>query len=93
MSGKAALPNLATRLALRPKEAAEALGISERKLRELVPELPHVRRRGVLLFPVESLRAWLAGTAKAESQAVRIRPRGRKRADSLAREVLEDLGR
>ncbi len=44
---------LATRLALRPREAAEALGLSERKLRELLPELPPVRRGGIVLFPVD----------------------------------------
>ena len=61
------------RLALRPKEAAQALGLSERKLRELVPELPHVRRGGVLLFPVEALRRWLeeeAGKGTPSVEAV-----------------------
>src|SRR5262245_44243801 len=46
--------NLSDRLALRPREAAEALGLSERKRRELLPELPHVRRGGVVL-----LHSWL----------------------------------
>ena len=55
------------RLALRPKQAAEALGISERRLRQLVPKLPHVRLDGVLLFPVEELRAWLAEQARTSS--------------------------
>ena len=55
------VPRLSERLALRPREAAQALGISERKLRELLPELPHVRRGGVLMFPVDSLRGWARG--------------------------------
>ncbi len=59
--------NLATRLALRPKEAAEALGISERKLREMLPELPHIRRAGVVMLPVMALQRWLDDEAKARS--------------------------
>ena len=54
--------HLADRLALRPKEAAEALGLSERKLREVLPQLPHVRVGGAVLLPVEALRSWLDGT-------------------------------
>ena len=50
---------LADRLALRPKEAAQALGIGERTLRQILPELPHVRLGGVVLLPVEGLQAWL----------------------------------
>ena len=57
---------LATRLALRPKEAAEALGIGERTLRQILPELPHVRVGGVILIPVDALREWLLDRAKAE---------------------------
>ena len=69
------------RLALRPKEAAEALGISERTLRQLLPELPHFRRGGVVLLPVEELRAWLREQATAEGS----------RASALADEILEQL--
>jgi len=54
-------------LALRPKEAAEALGISERKLREMLPELPHIRRGGVVMLPVMPLQRWLDDQAKASS--------------------------
>ena len=54
------------RLALRPKEAAQALGIGERTLRQMLPELPHVRVGGVVLLPVEGLQAWLREQAKAE---------------------------
>ena len=53
------LPDLGSRLALRPKEAADALGIGERTLRQILPELPHVRVGGVVLLPVEALRRWL----------------------------------
>jgi hypothetical protein len=51
-----ALPDLSTRLALRPVEAADALGISERKLREILPTLPVIRMDGCILIPIEPLR-------------------------------------
>ena len=61
------------RIALRPKEAAHALGVSERTLRQMLPELPIVRHGGVVLLPVGSLRAWLekrARIATAQSDAM-----------------------
>jgi hypothetical protein len=74
-------PDLATRLALRPIEAAEALGICERKLREILPELPHFRIGSRVLIPVKPLEAWLAEQAKAEAG----------RADRVVSEILADL--
>jgi len=53
------------RLALRPKEAAAALGISPRKLWQLTAdgEVPCVRlgggNRGAVLYAVSDLEAWL----------------------------------
>ena len=73
--------NLATRLALRPKEAAEALGISERTLRQILPELPHVRVGGVVLLPVEALRAWLTDQAKTRAC----------RSTKMAEEILSEI--
>ena len=61
---------LDSRLALRPKEAAEALGISERTIRQLLPELPTVRRGGVVLVPVAGLREWLRDESRAEKGRV-----------------------
>ena len=61
---------LADRLALRPREAAEALGIGERTLRQILPELPHVRVGGAVLLPVDALRAWLSDQAKTEQGRV-----------------------
>lgn len=61
---------LPERLALRPKEAAEALGLSERKFREIMHELPHLFVGGVRLFPVASLREWLSRKATAEKGRV-----------------------
>ncbi len=54
------------RLALRPREAAYALGISERTLRQILPELPHLRVGGVVLLAVEELRVWLRTQAAME---------------------------
>ncbi len=70
--------DLTSRLALRPKEAAEALGVSERTLRQMLPELPHVRVGGVVLLPVDALRGWLLEQAKVEQG----------RAEKVAEEVL-----
>ena len=69
---------LGTRLALRPREAAEALGVSERTLRKMLPQLPHVRRGGVVLLPVEALRRWLEEQAQSEGS----------RADAIVQDVL-----
>lgn len=69
------------RLALRPKEAAEALGLSERKIRELIPELPHVRVGGAVLLPVEGLRAWLREQTAVEQAQV----------TNVVEGILEDL--
>jgi excisionase family DNA binding protein len=74
-------PNLSDRLALRPAEAAEALGVSIRTLRRLLPELPHIRRGGAVLFPVEPLRRWLEEEAKTEG----------RRTDRMAAEILGAL--
>ena len=50
------------RLALRPKAAAKALGIGQRKLWELTNRglIPHVRIDNCVLYPLEARRAWLA---------------------------------
>jgi excisionase family DNA binding protein len=59
----------AENLALRPREAAKALGVSERSLWEWTHrgDVPHVRIGRTIMYPVDALRAWLnrqAGTAK-----------------------------
>jgi len=69
------------RLALRPAEAARALGIGERTLRQLLPTLPHVRAGGTVLLPVDGLRRWLEEEAKVE----------KSRADRIAHEILEEM--
>ena len=74
-------PLLATRLALRPKEAALALGISVRTLRGLLPHLPHLREGNVVLIPVDGLRDWLRERARAECS----------QADDIAAEIVRAL--
>ena len=59
------------RLALRPKEAALALGIGERKLWEITADrtsgIPHVRFGKAIVYPVGELERWLAEQAGKRS--------------------------
>ena len=59
-----------TRLALRPKDAAKALGIGERLLwsKTNAGEIPHVRIGRAVIYPVELLRDWLTKQAKATAK-------------------------
>lgn len=52
-------------LSLRPKDAAKALGIGQRKLWELTKAgvIPSVKAGTCTLYPVEELRAWLSAEA------------------------------
>ncbi len=54
-------------LALRPKAAARALGIGERKLWEITADqssgIPHVRFGKAVVYPIDELRRWLAEQA------------------------------
>jgi excisionase family DNA binding protein len=61
---------LSDRLALRPKEAAIALGVSERTLRQMLPELPHVRLGSRVVIPVALLEEWLRTHSEAEENRV-----------------------
>jgi hypothetical protein len=49
---------LASRLALRIDEAAEAMGIAEGTVRNYLSQIPHFRLGRTLLFPVDGLRKW-----------------------------------
>ena len=69
--------NLPSPLALRPREAAKALGISPRLLWQLTKDghIPCVRvgsgKRRTVLYPLADLQAWLtrqAATAKGGEQ-------------------------
>ena len=61
---------LAERLALSVPETATALGVSERHLRDLLPEIPHTRLGGRVVIPVEQMRKWLADQTKIEPNRV-----------------------
>ena len=53
-------------LAMRPREAAKALGISERLLWEWTDKgiVPHVRLGKRIVYPVDVLREWLRQQAQ-----------------------------
>jgi len=55
-------------LAMRLREAAAALGVSERTLWDWTQrgDVPHVRRNKTILYPVDALRRWLDEQAKAK---------------------------
>lgn len=59
----------APRLALRPKDAAAALGISERTLARLkaAGKLQFARIGTAILYPVDGLSAFLAGKSFGEA--------------------------
>jgi predicted DNA-binding transcriptional regulator AlpA len=58
-------------LSMRPKEAAKALGISERLLWEWTNRgiVPHIRIGGVIIYPADSLRKWLQRQAEKVQDA------------------------
>lgn len=65
--------NTLPRLALRPREAAKALGIGERKLWELTADrtsgIPHIHVGRAVVYPIDGLRRWLDEQAgKGETQ-------------------------
>jgi len=73
---------LSSRLALRPKEAAEALGVSLGTLRKWMRDdgLPFIRLDGVVLIPRSELGEWMAAHINDE-----------RRADAHATEILGGL--
>lgn len=65
-------------LAMRPREAAAALGVSERTLWDWTQrgDVPHVRRNKTILYPVDALRRWLDEEASAKAAAEEAQPQG-----------------
>ena len=61
---------LSNRLALSIREAAAAVGVSERTLRQMLPELPHVRLGSRVVIPVALLEEWLRTQSEAEENRV-----------------------
>ena len=72
---------LSNRLGLTVEEAADTIGVSERHLRSLLPEIPHCRVGSRVVVPVEPLRQWLHERAQAEQQGAEV----------MAREIVESL--
>ena len=58
-------------LALRPRDAARDLSISERLLWEWTRSegLPHVRIGAVVLYPVDGLKQWLNERANSQTDS------------------------
>lgn len=54
------------RLAMRPKDAAKALGIGERLLWSMTNrgEIPHVKLGKAVLYPIAELERWLSERAE-----------------------------
>ena len=73
--------SLADRLALRPAEVAEVLGVSERTVRQILPELPTVRVGSSVLIPTKMLERWLQERAEIEE----------RRVEKAVNEVLREL--
>ena len=61
---------LAERLALTVAETATALGVSERHLRDLLPEIPHAYLGNRIVIPVEQVQKWLAEQTKIEPNRI-----------------------
>ena len=74
-------PQLSGRLALTVPEAAAAIGVSERHLRSMLPEIPHLYLGGRVVIPVDALRTWLQKRAEIEGSRV----------DAAVEEVLSDI--
>ena len=60
---------LATRFAVTASELACALGVSERLLRSLQAQIPHVWLGNRILFPVDAVHEWLKSEASRERDA------------------------
>ncbi len=58
-------------LAMRVREAAKAIGISERTLWQRTEDgyVPHIRRGKIVLYPVDALRDWLQRQAREDAEA------------------------
>ena len=76
------LLRLVDRLALRPPEVAEALGVGERTVRRWMRDnaLPYRRLDGVVLIPRRALEQWLEEQIQEEFKT-----------DALAAQILDDL--
>ena len=62
---------LSDRLALSVSEAAATLGVSERLMRSVLPDIPHLRLGNRVVIPVSLLDEWLRKQAQEEQTVVR----------------------
>ncbi len=69
------------RLAYRVSEVANALGLSERAIRQILPSIPHFRIGTAIVIPIDALRKWLNDQAQVEKSLV----------DAVVDEVLSEL--
>ncbi len=74
---------LSERAALTIPEAARSLGISERHLRTVLPEIPHFHLGGRVLIPQGQLVEWMRSEVDRE----------RNHTDEIARKVVEAVTR
>ena len=61
---------LSERLALSVPEAAAAMGVSERLLRSVLPDIPHCRLGNRVVIPIPLLVEWLRQQAGKEQTVV-----------------------
>ena len=61
---------LSERLALSVSEAAKAVGVSERLMRTVLPEIPHCHIGNRVVIPVPLLTEWLREQAHKEQNVV-----------------------
>ena len=73
--------DLHTRLALDASELAEALGVSERLVRDMQSEIPHTWLGRRVVFPVDQVREWLGNRVEAHLSA----------GQGLAEEILNEM--
>ena len=62
--------HLAERLALSVSEAAKVVGVSERLMRTVLPEIPHCHIGNRVVIPVPLLTEWLRKEAQKEQNVV-----------------------
>jgi hypothetical protein len=61
---------ISERLALSVPEAATAIGVSERLIRSVLPDIPHCRLGNRVVIPVPLLVEWLRKEAQKEQTVV-----------------------
>ncbi len=74
---------LSERLALSVSEAAKAVGVSERLMRTILPDIPHLRIGGRVVIPRDQLVEWMRSEVDRE----------RNHTDEIARKVVEAVTR